>query len=384
MAINSRGGIFYKTFFVLIGIFMTVSVAFSADSPEARAKRPATQPAAKPAPSEWEKVVEAAKKEGRIVISGTPGEEWRKSLVDLFQQEYPEITVEYTSMAGRNFWERVGKEREFGKKLWDLRASGGVDPLGLDAMKRGFLAPVRPLLTPAIADGSKWIGGLDGVFEDREKKYIFGYCLYLEPSAYVNRDFIKESDLKSSAQLLDPKFKGKIVIQTPTGGATQSSMSHLAFMYGTNFIRDILSKHDIMVTDDDRQLVEWVVRGKYPISIGFVRTLLVPFQKQGLGKNVMGLEDKIPKLTIGFGILFALEGAPHPNATKLYINWLLSQKTQTLLSQNIDHNSSRTDVPPVEAAVDQSRLSKYRNADTEESKEYAGSLLPLIEEALKR
>ena len=67
----------------------------------------------------------------------------------------------------------------------------------------------------------------------------------------------------------------------------------MAFMYGENFIRELLSKQDVIVTDDNRQQVEWVVRGKYPIAIGFSRTLLIPFEKQGLGKNVVGLEDKI-------------------------------------------------------------------------------------------
>ena len=383
MKVNVRGGSLIKTGFVLISIFMVFSLAFGADSPGQRLKQSSTQGVAKTDPVEWTKVVEAAKKEGKIVLSGPPGEGWRKSLVDMFQQEYPEITVELSAGAGRNFWPRARQERELGKKLWDLRL-GGIDQVTIDAKKSGYLAPIRPLLLPEIADDSKWLGGIDGSFIDREKKYAFGYTLYIEPSAYVNRDVIKESELKSSAQLLDPKFKGKIVILTPTGGASQNSLGHLAFMHGENFIRELLSKQEVMVTDDDRQLVEWVVRGKYPLSIGFIRTLLVPFQKQGLGKNVVGLEDKIEKLTIGFGILFLLEGAPHPNAARLYINWLLSQKTQSMLTKNIQHNSSRTDVPPVERPVDPAKIGKYRNSDTEENKEFAASLLPLIKEALKQ
>ena len=304
-------------------------------------------------------------------------------MVDMFQQEHPEITVDFSGGAGRNFWARVRQERELGKKLWDLRL-GGVDQMTIDAKRSGSLAPIRPLLLPEIADDSKWIGGLGGVFIDRDNKYMFGYTLYIEPTAYVNRDFIKDSDLKSSAQLLDPKFRGKIVILTPTGGSSQNSLGHMAFMYGKDFIRNLLSKQEVIVTDDNRQQVEWVVRGKYPIAIGFSRTLLLPFAKQGLGKNVVGLEDKIEKLTIGSGIIFLLEGAPHPNAARVYINWLLSQKTQIMLTKNIRHSSSRIDVPPVEPAIDPAKVSTYRNSDTEENKEFAASFLPLIEEALKK
>ena len=96
----------------------------------------------------------------------------------MFQQEYPEITVEYSAMAGRNLLPRIRQEREFGKKLWDLR-SGGVDPMLFEAKRDGFLAPIRPLLLPEIADDSKWLGGIDGTFCDREKKYTFGYILYV-------------------------------------------------------------------------------------------------------------------------------------------------------------------------------------------------------------
>ena len=253
-----------------------------------------------------------------------------------------------------------------------------------EAKRDGFLAPIRPLLLPENADDSKWIGGIDGSFQDRDKKYIFGYSLYIEPSAYVNRDFIKESDLKSSAQLVDPKFRGKIVILTPTGGVSQQALGHMAFMYGKNFVRDLLSKQEVTVTDDNRQLVEWVVRGKYPISIGFMRALLITFEKQGLGKNVVKLEDKITRLTTGFGTLSLLEGAPHPNAAKVYINWLLSQKTQNMLTQNIKHNSARIDVPPVEAVIDPTKFSQYRISSVEEHSEFDGSVLPLIKEALKK
>ena len=303
-------------------------------------------------------------------------------MVDMFQQEYPEIVVEFSAGAGRNFAPRIKQERELGKKLWDLRCGGAET--ALEAKRNGFLAPIRPLLLPEIADGSKWTGGIDGMFSDKEKKYVLGYILYIEPSAHVNRDFVKESDLKSSEQLLDPKFRGKIVILTPTGGVSQKALAHMAFMYGKNFIRDILSKQDVIVTDDSRQLAEWLVRGRYPIAIGTDTTYLIPFQKQGLGKNVVGLEDKIIRLTTGSGTISLLEGAPHPNAAKLYINWLLSQKTQTMLAKNTEHNSSRTDVPPVETAVDPTKLSKYRICSLEENSEFENSLTPIIKESLKQ
>ena len=85
MNVNMAGSDLVKAGLVLISIFIAVSMAFSADSAVKRVKQSSTQPVAKPGPGEWKKVIEAAKKEGKIVISGAPGEEWRKSLVDMFQ-----------------------------------------------------------------------------------------------------------------------------------------------------------------------------------------------------------------------------------------------------------------------------------------------------------
>ena len=282
MKVSVAKGNLIKTGFVLISIFIAISIALSADSSVKQVKQSSIQSAVKTDTGEWKKVIEEAKKEGKIVISGAPGVGWRKLQVDMFQQEYPEITVEFSTGVGRNFFPRIQQERALGKKIWDLRASGGIDPSAIEAKKNGVIAPIRPLLLPEIADDSKWIGGIDGIFYDREKKYLLGYILHLTPSAYVNLDFIKESDLRSSAQLLDPKFRGKIVILTPTGGSTYQSLCHMAFMYGGNFIRELLSRQDVIVTDDKRQQTEWLVRGKYPISIGLSSELLSGIYQQHL------------------------------------------------------------------------------------------------------
>ncbi len=346
MTVNRQGGILRKTGLVWM-MALALSLVFNAGGEAAPAmpvKQSSTKPVAKTDPGEWKKVVEAAKKEGKLVLSGQVGEEWRKTQVDMFRQEYPEITVEFSAGSARDFWPRIKKEREFGKKLWDLRVSGGVDPLSIEAKRNGVLAPLRPLLLPEIADDNKWLGGLDGAFVDREKKYIFGYTLYTSPTARVNRDFIKESDLKSSAQLVDPKFKGKIVILTPTGGASAQALGHMAFMYGENFIRELLSKQDVIITDDNRQQVEWVVRGKYPITTTFAPTLLIQYVKQGLGRNIAILEDKTIRLTTGSGTLFLLEGAPHPNAAKVFVNWLLTKEGQEAFARGALAPSRRLDV----------------------------------------
>ena len=96
MIFNMVSGRLCKMSFIyLCLLFLSASLTYSAESW-------ATQDA-----TEWKKVVEAAKKEGKLVINGNPSGEWRKSLVDMFREEYPDITVEYTGINGRDFWPRI-------------------------------------------------------------------------------------------------------------------------------------------------------------------------------------------------------------------------------------------------------------------------------------
>ena len=186
MSVRRNAG---KIGFIMAAVlFMAAGITYGADSSRA-GKSSAASRGTKMDAGEWNKISEAAKKEGKIVISGPPGEEWRKSLVDMFQQEYPEITVDFSAAPGRNLLPRIRQERELGKKLWDLLLGGANT--ALDAKKDGILAPIRPFLLPEITDDSKWIGGIEGIFSDREKKYTLGYILTIDQAAYVNHDFIK-------------------------------------------------------------------------------------------------------------------------------------------------------------------------------------------------
>lgn len=373
MIFNAISGKFYRSGLVVIGILLlALSTAHSAD------------PASTKETGDWNKVLEAAKKEGKLVMSGDPSEEWRKSLVDMFMQEYPAIKIEYLGMNGRDFSPRIRRERELGQKLWDL-LSGGTST-ALDVKKEGITVPIRPLLLPEIADDSRWIGGLNSLFSDKENRFIPTYTMFVQKTSSVNRDFIKESDIKSSSQLLDPKFKGKIVMQNPTAGASFSALCNLGFMYGEQFVRDLLSKQDLIATDDKRQQAEWVVRGKYPITIGFNETQLIPFVKQGLGKNVLFLDDKIIPLSTSLGSISLFKDAPHPNAAKVYINWLLSRNTQMKLCKNVRLNSRRTDVPVVvkESAVDTAHLSNYFDYSTEDNLDIRMRFQPIIKESFRK
>lgn len=307
-------------------------------------------------------VVAAAKKEGKIVLSAPPSAVWRAALTS-FEKDYPDVKVEYTGTTSRDFWPRVTQEQKNGQYLWDLRV-GGPDPSVFAARDEGLLAPIKPLLAiPEATDESQWLGAAQGLlWADKGKEYMRNFLAYGSSQIMVNRDLVPAEAFNSGKQLIDPKWKGKIVLQDPRGGSGLGSATTIMVAYGEDFLRNLLTNQALAVTADNRQEAEWLVRGNYVIGIGNVSDELVSFAKQGLKANVVLLDDAPPSLSIGFGSTQLLKSQPHPNAAKLFVNWLMTQKAQTAIVSNVQTvNSLRLDVPAglPNGVIDPKRLDEY-------------------------
>ena len=315
----------------------------------------------------WEKIVVAATQEGKVLVSGPTRETWRKVLLS-FEEDFPDIKVEYVGANSRDFWPRVFREREFGQFLWDLRV-GGPDPEVYEAKDKGILDPVRPLLVlPEVADPKNWVGGFDRMFFDKEKKYVVGFANFISFMVYVNRDVIPETELGSIQDLTNPRWRGKIAIQDPRGGSGLNSLEVFLKIYGEEDLKDLLMSQDVVVTNDIRQQAEWVIRGRYPIGIGLVPDAFLVFEEQGLRFHVQVLKDSGNSISTGTAGIQLLNRAPHPNATKVYINWLLTKKIQSRMAAATKQNSRRVDVPAADpgALPDSKRMDSYILSQAEE------------------
>jgi ABC-type Fe3+ transport system substrate-binding protein len=357
-------------------------VLLSACAPSA--PPPATAPAkADASHPQLAEVVANAKLEGKVSISGPTAEVWRKSL-SAFHDDYPEIQVEYTGGDSRDFWPKLAQERNGNQYLWDVRI-GGPDPQVFDARDSGVLDPIRPLLfLPEVVDESKWVGGWDGFYADVGKQYLPGFLASVSKTAYLNARLVSPQDVKSEQDLLDPRWKGKIVIQDPRGGAGLAFLTTFLEVDGEAFVRALLSQ-DVVVSGDNRQIAEWLVRGRYPIAVGVRSYDLLPFFQQGLGQDVKPVEGmRAQALSIGSGGIQLMNRAPHPSSAKLFVNWVLTQRIQQRITQAVQDNSRRLDVPPgdPERVPDPNQMGAYVANQTEEllptrrkAQQIAGELL---------
>lgn len=293
----------------------------------------------------WSETVAAANKEGRVVIAGPPQAAERK-VINQFQKAFPDIRLEYTGLTNSGFLSRTATERRGGIYTWDVFI-GGVSS-GYRFIDQGFFQPIQPyLLSPDLTKDETWHGGFAAGFKDKAGKYMYGFTQYVTNLIKVNRTAVPVNALNSAKELLDPKWKGKITIYDPrAGGAGTLAMTMLRKELGDEGMKTLLVDQQPALSTDKRQFTEWVVRGRYPIGIGVVDPYLAPFLSQGLAADVGNLTTNVQVVTTGSGNLHILANNPNPNATKVFVNWLLSKETQTEWAKVARTNSRRADVPP--------------------------------------
>ena len=90
-----------------------------------------------------------------------------------------------------------------------------------------------------------------------------------------------------------------------------------------------------------------LARGQYPIALAPSNTLVTEAIRNGLplAEHDGSLMTEGTYLSAGNSTVSVFRNAPNPNATKVYLDWLLSREGQTLWSQMQEYPSNRLDVP---------------------------------------
>jgi iron(III) transport system substrate-binding protein len=276
----------------------------------------------------WEKTVAAAKSEGQLTLYGNRGYDihFRE-----FQKKYPDIKVTTVLGRGAEIGTKLMSERRAGKYLADLYV-GGTNTLYLVLYHNKALDPIRPvLLLPEVVDESKWWRGKHH-YNDTEGQFIFIFEGSVQTGRIgYNTKLVDPSQIKSYWDLLNTKWKGKIVANDPERGG--ESTQSLRFFYhnpelGPDFIWRLFTEMDVTISRDFRQIVDWLGAGKFSLSLftgvyqGAHQGLPVDEFNAGSFKEGGFVDPYV-------GSVGLLKQAPHPNAAKVAINWLLSREGQT-------------------------------------------------------
>ena len=100
-----------------------------------------------------------------------------------------------------------------------------------------------------------------------------------------------------------------------------------------------------MLTRDHRQASEWIASGKYPLGTGLDNSNVAEFTKKGAPIDQIANFTEGNYLSAAWGTINFVDRSPHPNAAKIYINWVLSKEGQLAWQKHSGYNSARMDIP---------------------------------------
>jgi ABC-type Fe3+ transport system substrate-binding protein len=299
--------------------------------------------------AEWSEVVAAAKREGKVVIVGPQGTETREALTKGFQRKYPEIQVEHSGSAGAQLPPKLLAEQKSERYSVDLLVQGTTTVItGLMSVKA--VIPIQPFLVgPNTRDTSVWLNKKLS-FADEAAQYNLVMSVYILPPFVYNPTMISSNEITAWKDLLASKWKGKMAARDPRlagGGLAIATFWYAHPKLGKDFIQKLFGSQEITISRDDRQLLDFVGQEKYPLAIGPSEVLAKEFIGKGLPVRQFNPEalEEGALTTAGNGAISVPRNPPHPNALKVYIDYLLSKEGQTEWSKAIGFASLRRDVP---------------------------------------
>ena len=331
---------------------------------------------------DWERSLQEAKKEGKLVAGIPARAELRTQLEALFKPKFG-IDMELLTARGPQNANRIASEYKAGVKYFDvfIGGSGTYESLVDD----GMAEPLMPnLILPEVREEKYWWGG--HIWEDNVKTKRFLYSFIADAGTggfWYNTTLAKPQELRSLDDFVNPKWKGKLGFLDPrTPGSGQSIWSFLWDVKGEGYLRKLVQQ-DLFVSRDQRQLADALAKGKLAIALGVSFYTLEGFLVANLPiKELPPLKEGAPSSN-GSGVIGIVKNPPHPNAAKVFVNWLLSKEGQELYVKVMHQSTRRLDVDTkwlrdfgVQAAKDVLTVEEYHKVRNHLEDKYTRVRLP--------
>jgi iron(III) transport system substrate-binding protein len=334
---------------------------------------------------EWDRVLQAAKKEGKVTIIGPIGADRRDALTIAFEKKYG-IGIEYHADSGAGILPRLSAERKADRYLWDVVVTGTTTGLE-NLIPARVLDPLEAnLILPEVKDLKLWRNGALEFLDPGRQLLVM--TPFQRGTLFVNPTLANPKEFKSYKDLLDPKWKGKIIADDPRKSGPGQATFTFFFLHpelGVKFIRAIAGQ-GLTLLRDYAQEVNMLGQGRYSVGLGFSDSLAEQRAKQGVPVEIVDIRQlkEGSDISPASGGLSIFNRAPHPNAAKIYINWLLSKEGQTINARATGYISNRLDVPTDHAAPWRVPQPGSIKTYTQEAIDKKDDLFPILTEVFGR
>lgn len=337
---------------LLITLFLITSLVFACKQEITPTEKPMTETPPKELiakfaaggwQAEWDNTLALAKKEGKLVIYGSPKPEAYAAISAGFKRNYG-LSIETVVGRSAEIISKIKMENRSGLHLGDVVLVGGATSV-IELAPLDLVANLDPLLIlPEVKDDKVWYKkSVAGQILDPQH-YSFSFIASIDMPMSRNTNIVGRDEINAWEDLLQPKWKGKMIVNDPTTtGKGQSNFAMVGKIKGWDFWRAI-TKQEPLVIRDNRLQMEWLAQGKYSILVSPSTSSAQEFMDAGAPVTFIRLKDGNYTTSSG-GVISVFSKAAHPNVTTIFLNYLLSKEGQTLWSKSDGTQSARIDVP---------------------------------------
>jgi len=293
---------------------------------------------------EWAAVIDGAKKEGKVVVAGSPDPVMRNDVIPKFTARFG-IPVEFVAGRSSQLVSRVQTERGSGIYSIDVYLAG-PDTSANELYNDKLIDPLKPLIVmPEVADGSKWKTGKIW-FADPQEQFVVRAFSSVATWLFINTDHVKPEEVRHVKDLLNPKWRGKISTEDPTTtGAGANMAARLYYQVGEEYVKNLYIDQKTVRTRERRQMTDWLARGTQPICLNCREDDVRPLVKDGFKVLEIFEINGVPSTINGSPWMLSLANkAPHPKAAQVFANWILSKEGLETYAKGYGSATLRTDI----------------------------------------
>jgi len=270
-------------------------------------------------------VLEGARKEGQLVFySGIPIPD-AQAILSALEKKYPFIKTTFYRATGPALVSRIQTEQRAGTHVWDVMNSTGFEPYVL--LEQGYFAKYESSERKHFPEGHK---DNDGMWA----------TMYTTPMIVsYNSKLVSAADLpKDYADLLNLKWKGRLGMDS----SDFEWYANLRKVWGAEKAQkflDGLKKQDVRLVQGRALLTELLSGGEIAMLVNNFLQNAIEAKRKGSPVEFLALDPVVSAA----GLVGINRLAPHPNAAKLFVDFVLSREGQELIVKT-DRSSVRKDV----------------------------------------
>ncbi len=318
----------------LIAAIFSIATSLSGLSPAWAASRSVADIANLSGPDRQKNLEEGAKQEKEVMFyTSLIVDQVVRPLADGFEKKYPFLKVVYLRNNSTQILQRILA----GGKARSVQADVVAASVGASLKKTGF---IQAFNSPELAAYPR---------EYLDPDNLLAPTRFAYQGIGFNTRLVKEDEAPQTYEdLLDPKWRGKMVWSTSTDTGAPFLISHIRKFMGEEKAREYLQKlatQKIAVSGSSiRAILDQVIAGEYTIGISMALHHVAISKEKGapVGGTILGA---VPAR--GGGVVL-LKGSPHPHAAMLFLDYVLSKEGQAIFAE-AQYYPARPDVPAIKS-----------------------------------